>query len=231
MVESLTLHWMILSQPARAVKHFLDISKVAHETKAWKIFEQEHRKDEAFMAISPLGTVPTLQHGDWGVSESGAIFNYLAANFDTSEQLLPKQDSKKRAHIEQWISWNQNTVRKAIMGLFFVIMKAFRTGEDIDVAAKEKEIANVKEVLGKVQEHISKTSGDFFLGEEYNLADIAIYTELTILHFISFDMSEFPQVAKFMEGINAIPEVQALEQEMKPHADGFLAGLKAKGLV
>ena len=57
---SLTLHWHPISQPSRAIKHFLDIAGIEHEIKTYDFFAGEHKKDEGFMRVSPQGTLPTL---------------------------------------------------------------------------------------------------------------------------------------------------------------------------
>lgn len=61
MTETPTLYWNIVSQPSRAVKALLDISKIDYKLVPIDLFKMEQRSP-SFLNINPMGTVPTLTH-------------------------------------------------------------------------------------------------------------------------------------------------------------------------
>jgi glutathione S-transferase len=58
----------------------------------------EHRKPE-FLALNPMGKVPTLTDGNLVLTESGAILLYLAQKYDSSYP----QTLEQQAKIYQWV--------------------------------------------------------------------------------------------------------------------------------
>lgn len=76
MSENPTLYWNMMSQPARAVKSLIDIGKIPCKYVAIDLFKLEQKKP-AYLSINPMGTVPTLVHNDFKITESIAIMQYL----------------------------------------------------------------------------------------------------------------------------------------------------------
>lgn len=63
----------------------------------------ENRTKE-FLAISPSGKVPAYVEGDFVLTESGAIINYLLKKFKCEDRLLPPPSAvRERAKYEQWL--------------------------------------------------------------------------------------------------------------------------------
>ena len=56
----------------------------------------------AYLALNPTGRTPTLVDGDFKLSESAAIMQYIASK--TANTLWPN-DAQKRADIMRWQSW------------------------------------------------------------------------------------------------------------------------------
>ena len=62
----------------------------------------ESNKTPEFLALNPLGKVPTLETPEGGIFESNAILLYLAdKNFSP---LLPVEPTRK-SEVEQWLMW------------------------------------------------------------------------------------------------------------------------------
>jgi glutathione S-transferase len=75
------LYWNIGSQPARAVKALLNISKVEHEAIVIDLKKNETRSAE-FLKINPLGQIPFMvTENGLGIGESNAIMQYLCEKY------------------------------------------------------------------------------------------------------------------------------------------------------
>jgi len=55
-----------------------------------------------YMKLNPMGTVPTLVHGDQAVPDSDAILRYAAEHLSTVRAV--PEDEAERAEMEQWIT-------------------------------------------------------------------------------------------------------------------------------
>src|SRR3954447_12801204 len=86
----------------------------------------EHKTPE-YLALNPNGAVPTLVDGDFVLTESRAIMQYLAAKRPESG-LLPREE-RARAEVTRWQFWDAShfsphlgtlvfeTIIKGMMGL------------------------------------------------------------------------------------------------------------------
>lgn len=59
-------------------------------------------KTPRFTAVNPRQKIPVLQDGDFTVTESAAIINYLAATYDDPAQGLLPADGRARARYDEW---------------------------------------------------------------------------------------------------------------------------------
>jgi len=55
-----------------------------------------------YTRLNPGQKIPTLQDGDFTLSESAAIVNYLAAAYGAAKNLAPPADPRERARYDQW---------------------------------------------------------------------------------------------------------------------------------
>ena len=55
-----------------------------------------------YVALNPSRKVPTLVEGDFVLSESAAIVNYLATAYGAAKGLAPPTDARTRARYDHW---------------------------------------------------------------------------------------------------------------------------------
>jgi glutathione S-transferase len=94
---------------------FEELGNPPHETKALNLSKGDH-KTPAYMAINPMGKVPTLVHGGTVITEAAAIALYLADVFGEAE-LAPKIGDTARGTYLRWIIFNQAAVEPAVTDL------------------------------------------------------------------------------------------------------------------
>ncbi|HEY8616860.1 glutathione S-transferase family protein [Phenylobacterium sp.] len=70
-------------------------------------------KDPAFLAVNPMGKVPTIKHGDTVVTEAGAICAYLADAFPDAG-LAPPPGSRDRGPYYRWLFFAAGPIEQAV---------------------------------------------------------------------------------------------------------------------
>ena len=73
---------------------------------------------DAFFAISPAGTVPALQDGEIGLSETAAVLIHLADRFPESP-LGATLGSAERGHWYRWLIFLSNTVMPPFYAIYY----------------------------------------------------------------------------------------------------------------
>lgn len=68
--------------------------------------------------VNKLCKVPVIHDGDFRLTESVAIFRYLAKKYPIDEFWYPK-DLKERALVDEYLSWTHNNIRLMASLLFF----------------------------------------------------------------------------------------------------------------
>jgi glutathione S-transferase len=70
-------------------------------------------KSPEFLAVNPMGKVPTIRHGDVVVTEGGAICAYLADAFPQAG-LAPPSGSRERGPYYRWLFFAAGPVEQAV---------------------------------------------------------------------------------------------------------------------
>ena len=92
-----------LSPNVRRVRLTAAVLGLALEEKTLEFAKGEHKNPE-YLALNPNGAVPTLVDGEFVLTESRAIMQYLASKKPESG-LLPR-DEQARADVTRWQFWD-----------------------------------------------------------------------------------------------------------------------------
>lgn len=93
-----------------------------------RVEPEEAQTDPGYLALNPLGVVPTLVDGEVVLTESAAILLYLADSYPEAH-LAPAD----RAQFYRWLVFMTNTLQTALLRVFY----PERYGAESDVAAAE----------------------------------------------------------------------------------------------
>src|SRR6516162_6295902 len=97
------LYINLMSPNVRRVRLTAAVLGIELEEKRLDFAKGEHKNPE-YLALNPNGAVPTLVDGDFVLTESRAIMQYLASKKPESA-LLPS-DEATRADVTRWQFWD-----------------------------------------------------------------------------------------------------------------------------
>jgi GST-like protein len=164
--------------------------------------EKEQFEPE-FLAISPSGKIPAIVdddgHGGEGLSifESGAILLFLA---EKSGMFLPP-DPNGRWEAISWLMFQMGGVGPMLGQAGYFLNKAPKPVP----AAIERYTREAKRLYGVVDRRLGEAE---FLAGEYSFADIACFPWLRVYERLGIEVEDYPNVARWLETINARPAVR-----------------------
>lgn len=126
---------------------------VPYKTELLRFDRGEHKKPQ-FLAINPMGKIPTIKHGDVVVTEAAAICAYLADAFPAAN-LAPATTSPERGTYYRWLFFGAGCVEPALVDRLFQRPQVERPGAlgygsyDDTLQALEKAVSNGKWILGE----------------------------------------------------------------------------------
>ncbi|MGH7550172.1 MAG: glutathione S-transferase family protein [Gemmatimonadota bacterium] len=162
-----------------------------------------------YRKLNPLRETPVLEL-DTGevITQSNAILWYLAEG----TPFLP-DSSIDRAHVVQWLFFEQERVMSGIGSARFRIM----TGRDPEVAAARFAIG--EGALAVLEEHLAGRS--FLVGEECSIADISNFAYTHVAEDAGYEIREYPAVYEWLGRVRALPRFIA---DLEPYPENARPG-------
>ena len=152
-----------------------------------------------FLAKNPNGRVPMLELEDGRfLPESGAIIAYLAGG----SKLIP-QGRYEHAQMLQWMFFEQYSHEPYVAVARFWLH--YKTKEELE---PKKHLvpqwhANGNAALGVMETHLK--THDWFAGNQYSIADIALYGYTHCADEGGFDLNAFPAVSRWLKRVAEQP--------------------------
>src|SRR5262249_11468254 len=132
--------------------------------------EGAHKKPE-YLAVNPMGRVPTLVDGDLTLWESNAICTYLCDK--QGETSLYPRDARVRADISRWLFWEASDWQRATATMaienFVKVLRGRGTPDAAKVKEGEERFHGLAKVLDK---HLDGRK--FIVGNAVTLADFVV---------------------------------------------------------
>lgn len=167
------------------------------------ILQGESRTPE-FLAKNPNGRIPLLEiTPDRFLAESNAILCFLG-----EETHFIPTESWERAQMMQWLFFEQYSHEPYIATSRFLQMH-FQDRPDT-AAEIDRRRAGGYAALDVMERHLQPR--DFFLGDRYTLADIALYAYTHVAHEGGFDLRGYPTVNAWLERVQQQPRYIAIGQ-------------------
>jgi GSH-dependent disulfide-bond oxidoreductase len=182
----------------RKVSVMLEECGLAYTAHKIDISKNDQFKPE-FLAVNPNGKIPAIVDSDGpdgkpiSVFESGAILIYLA---EKTGKFLPK-DARARSETLQWLMFQMGGVGP-MFGQAHHFMKFAPVKIEYGIERYGKE---TKRLYGVMDDRLAKSK--YLAGAEYTIADIATYPWVSRHEFHQVDLTSFPNVKRWFDGISA----------------------------
>jgi len=151
-------------------------------------------KAPAYLAINPMGKVPSLRHGDAVVTETAAICAYLADAFPQAK-LAPPPGDRLRAPYYRWLFFSAGPVEAATSNkaLGFVVPPE-----------RERMIGygRFPQVMETLEAAVSR--GDYLLGNSFTAADVYVGSQIGFGMMFG-SMEKRPAFEKYWQKISSRP--------------------------
>ena len=131
-------------------------------------FEKGENRTPEFLAINPMGKLPTIIHRDTVVTETGAIIAYLADAFPEAGLAPPPGDPKRGTWL-RWLFFGAGCFEPALLDRMTARPMPERKGM-IGYGSYEEVIAAFQKMLDP---------GPYILGEKFSAADVYIGAEIS----------------------------------------------------
>jgi glutathione S-transferase len=151
---------------ARIVHWMLEEVGVPYTVKLINFEKGEHKRPE-FLALNPMGKLPTIQHGSTVVTEAAAICAYLADVFPAAN-LAPAQNSPERGTYYRWMFFGAGCVEPATVDRLFNRPQVERPSA-LGYGSYDDTFDTLEKAL---------TPGPFILGQRFSAADVYVGSQL-----------------------------------------------------
>jgi glutathione S-transferase len=178
------------------VKLMLHLLGVAYEWVPMDILKGE-TQSEAFLAKNPNGKIPVLELEDgtclW---ESNAILNFLA----DGTEFLPSEP-RLRTQVLQWQFFEQYSHEPYVAVARFIQLYQGLPEE----RREEYQACHIRghKALKVMEQQLQRTP--YLVGEQYSIADIALYAYTHVADEGGFDLSGYPSIRAWLERVASHP--------------------------
>lgn len=163
---------------------------------------EQHQPE--FLAISPNNRIPAIvdQDGPGGkplsVFESGAILIYLAEKTGK----FYSANLRDQTQINQWLMWQMGGIGPMLGQNHHFVKYA---PEEIPYA-QTRYINETRRLYGVADRQLA--DNEYLAGGQYSIADVACYGWMSLWEGQKQDITEFPNVARWLDALSQRPGVQ-----------------------
>ncbi|AOF53816.1 hypothetical protein BKG91_11515 [Rodentibacter caecimuris] len=159
-MKNLTFYTNPLSR-GRVVRWALEECGANYET---VLLDFSTIKNPSYLAVNPMGKIPSLKHGDTVITEAAAICMYLADIFP-EKSLSPSINSIYRGEYYRWLFFTAATFEAAVMEKYTQVSLK-------DEYRKALGYGDLDTVLNTLRNHLSDRK--YICAEQFSIADIVL---------------------------------------------------------
>jgi glutathione S-transferase len=193
---------------ALAVAHQLGLAPEIHLV---DVYRGEGRSAE-FLAINPSGKIPVLVDGEFTLTESNAILQYLCEAH--GECRLWSRDPRARAAIARWLFWEAAHWQPALTSVLaaFVGHALLPDVVPAPVAAPAWRSESLAPLLATLENQLAVQP--FLAGAELTIADFSVAGMMTYFRAAQFPFPEWRNLGDWYARIEALPAWRATQAEL-----------------
>jgi glutathione S-transferase len=186
-----------LSPNVRRVRLTAAVLDLPLEEKTLDFTKGEHKSPE-YLALNPNGAVPTLVDGDFVLTESRAIMQYLASKKPESG-LLPR-DEQVRAETTRWQFWDAAHFSPQLGTLTFekIIKPMIGIGEP-DPHKIDDAITGFRRFGAVLDKRLDRK--EYVVGKALTIADLTLASSLMYAQQTDVPLGDFPNIQSWFSRI------------------------------
>jgi glutathione S-transferase len=223
---AMKLHYHPISTTSRTIMLFAAESGIPLEMQVVDLFTGEHMQPP-YAALNPNRLVPTLEDGDFVLTENSAILKYLADK--TGSPAYPKE-LKQRARVNERMDWT-NTQLCIDLVYALVYPQIFdthkRRSEEAQAATLQRGKERAQAWLRVLDENVLGPGNNYLCGEAITIADYHAASYVALAEVIGSDLAAYPNVRHWLGRMKALKSWPQVFQTI----DGYAATLKGKPMV
>ncbi|MDR1967695.1 MAG: glutathione S-transferase family protein [Burkholderiaceae bacterium] len=172
---------------------------------------QGAQRAPGFLRLNPNGKVPVLVDGDFVLSESCAIMQYLA-EIAPGQALWPAEP-RARADVNRWMFWCANEFSPQVGILNFENwIKAMMGAGSPDAARVARAEADLRTHAAVLDTHLAKRT--WISGEQLTLADLTLAAHLMSIGKARLPLTDLPHLMAWWTRVRELPVWQRTEPEL-----------------
>jgi glutathione S-transferase len=194
------LYYNAISPNTRRARLTAAVLGLELEEKKLDFTKGEHKAPE-YLALNPNGAVPTLVDGDFVLTESRAIMQYLAGK--KPEAGLFPADEKTRLDVTRWQFWDASHFSPNVAALAFEkFLKGMMRMGDPDPRKVEESLGNFRRFAAVLNKRLE--GRQYVVGSALTIADLTLASSLMYAKQAEIPLGEFPNVEGWFSRISEL---------------------------
>ena len=190
------LYYHPVSTTCRPILLFAADEGITLDLQLIDLFEGEH-KQPAYLAINPNGQIPTLEDGDFRLTECATILKYLAEK--TGSKAYPT-DLRQRARVNEWMDWfNTGYYRDVGYGLIYAQTLPHCIYSDANVQSAT--LARAQEWSRQRLSVLNQQIGGgtkYLCGDNITIADYMGVCYVTVGEVVHLKYDAYPNISRWI---------------------------------
>ena len=220
------LYYHPISTTSRPIMLFAAESGISMDMQVVDLFSGEHVQPP-YSKINPNKLVPTLEDGDFILTENSAILKYLAEKIDSPA--YPK-DLRQRARVNERMDWTSTQlcsdfVYSLVYPQIFDMHK--RRSAEAQAATLERGKERAQCWLKILDEHVLGTGNSYLCGNAITIADYHASSYVALAEVIGSDLVAYPNLRKWLDRMKALKSWPQVNKVI----DGFAESLKGRDMI
>jgi len=220
------LYYHPISTTSRPIMLFAAESGIALDMQVVDLFTGEHMQP-TYAKLNPNRLVPTLEDGDFVLTENAAILKYLAEKCGSPAY---PADLKQRARVNERMDWtNTQLCIDLVYGLVYpqIFDSHKRRSDEAQTATLERACDRAKTWLKVLDENFLGTGNNYLCGDRITIADYHAAPYVALAEVIGSDLAGYPNVRRWLDRMKALKSWKKTYEVI----DGYAATLKGKQMV
>jgi len=193
MDDAIIFHHAPMSR-SNIVSWMLEELGVPYEIKPLSLERQDQKKPE-YLAINPMGKVPTIEHKGVVITEAAAICAYLADEFPAAKLSAPVGDPRRGLYFK-WLFFGPSCLEQAIID---------RMHDRIPAPPRASSYGEYETVMDTIAQAVAV--GPFLAGEQFTAADVVLGSGVQWGTFMKA-LPERPEFAAYLGRLQRRPALQ-----------------------